>query len=334
MQKITFMNKTFFILICLVVLGSSGLLKAQTKKTDPNPKGPITVLDPVKLDSINRKKGNKKVTPRPAGQPAPPAIQAQQQQLTPEQKEAQGYYNEGMQKAKDGNYLDAIGDYTRSIETSGNTMAYMSRGFCYMVITKYDLAIADATKALELSKTNANAYYVRGVSEYYLNDLDKAEKDLSQSITYDRKNPASFNYVAAIKLQQKDYKGALDAYTNVIKLDSSFNDAFTNRGMVRHYLQDYNGAILDYKIALKQNPENPSTYNNIAAAKLMLNDNKGALKDLDKAIELNPKYRNAYNNRGRAKQALGDTEGACKDWYTAFDLGLTEAKDMIIKYCK
>ncbi|MCX6282974.1 MAG: tetratricopeptide repeat protein, partial [Bacteroidetes bacterium] len=75
-------------------------------------------------------------------------------------------------------------------------------------------------------------------------------------------------------------------------------------------------------------------YNNIAAAKLMLNDNKGALKDLDKAIELNPSYPDAYNNRGRAKQALGDTEGACKDWNKAFDLGLTEAKNLIIKYCK
>ncbi|MCX6284765.1 MAG: hypothetical protein NTW31_11090, partial [Bacteroidetes bacterium] len=211
------MNKPIFILICLIVFGFSGQSKAQDKKTDPNQKGKIMVPSPAKPDSINHKQSIKKAPQQPAGQPAGPGIKEQKPQLTPEQKTAQDYYNEGVKKTKQGNYTGAIADYTKSIETSENTQAYMSRGFCYMLTTKYDLAIIDATKALELSKTNANALYVRGVSEYYLNDFDKAEKDLSQSILYDRRNASSFNYMAAIKLQKKDYNGALDAYTDVIK---------------------------------------------------------------------------------------------------------------------
>jgi Flp pilus assembly protein TadD len=87
-------------------------------------------------------------------------------------------------------------------------------------------------------------------------------------------------------------------------------------------------------VALKQNPKNVSALNNRAAAKIMLEDYKGAMDDLNKAIALDPKNSDAFNNRGRTKQALGDTEGACKDWNTAFDLGSTESKDMIIKFCK
>ena len=198
MQKITLMNKTIFILLCLIIPGFSGLLKAQDKKTDPNQKGQIMVLDPVKLDSINHKQGKKKAPPHQSGQPAGAGPQQQKPDLTPEQKVAQGYFNEGMKKTKQGNYIGAIADYTKSIQTTENTVAYMSRGFCYMLTTKYDLAIADATKALELSKTNAKALYVRGVSEYYLNDLDKAEKDLAQSIMFDRRNPSAFNYMTCL----------------------------------------------------------------------------------------------------------------------------------------
>ncbi|MCX6286846.1 MAG: tetratricopeptide repeat protein [Bacteroidetes bacterium] len=323
------MNKTIFIFFCLMVFGLTTGIMAQDQKKTTQPASQKIQLFPDTLHN----KGSKSIQQHPAGTPAHGDKPAQKE-LTPQQKEAQVSLNEGLTKAKNGDYEGAITDFTKSLKSFENAMTYMNRGYCYMLTAKYSKAIVDENKSIELVPANPKAFYIRGASKYYINDLDGAIKDLFASISYDRKNPFAFNYIAAVKMMKQDYKGALDNYDNVIKLDSAFEDVFTNRGMVHHYLQDYNGAIIDYNIALKRDPVNSSAFNNRGAAKMMLKDYEGALQDFNKAIELRPKYADAFTNRGRVKQFIGDMEGACKDWNTAFDLGITEAKDLIIKNCK
>jgi tetratricopeptide (TPR) repeat protein len=46
----------------------------------------------------------------------------------------------------------------------GYAEAYVARGNAYFNKGQYDLAIADATKALEISPGNAQAHYNRGVA--------------------------------------------------------------------------------------------------------------------------------------------------------------------------
>jgi tetratricopeptide (TPR) repeat protein len=104
--------------------------------------------------------------------------------------------------------------------------------------------------------------------------------------------------------------------------------------MMRHYLRDFHGALKDYQVAILQDSLNSGAYNNSAAAYMILQDFESARKMLDKAIELVPEYAQAIDNRGRVRMKLGDMAGACDDWNKAFSLGITAAKDMIVKHCK
>ena len=81
-------------------------------------------------------------------------------------------------------------------------------------------AIADYTKAIELSPRKAHFYSQRGVSKYYL----------------------------------KDYNGAVDDYTRAIAIDPRDGDYYFNRGFSKKILKDYYGAIADFTKAIELTP--------------------------------------------------------------------------------
>lgn len=76
-------------------------------------------------------------------------------------------------------------------------------------------AIADYTKAIELSPNSADNYFNRGNEKAYL----------------------------------KDYYGAIADYTKAIELDPNYGIAYFTRGASKEKLGDMSGACSDYKIA-------------------------------------------------------------------------------------
>ena len=65
---------------------------------------------------------------------------------------AEAYYNRGLAYGKKGKYDQAISDFTRALELNpGNARAYDRRGFAYGKKGQYDQAISDFTKALEIN---------------------------------------------------------------------------------------------------------------------------------------------------------------------------------------
>ena len=256
------------------------------------------------------------------------------QPTDPKELEAQSLYNEASKKAKAGDYQAAIEEFSRSLALFENSNTYMKRGYSYLLINNYPLAIQDFTDAVRLIPANRRALLGRGIARYSLKDYTGAETDLKAYLDVDRTNPMAFNYMAAVCFMKQDFNCALENYDQVARLDSTYPDIHTNRGMMRHYLRDFKGAVQDYDVAIRDNPGNASAYNNRAAANMMLSEFEAALKDLNKAIELNPTYADAYDNRGRVRQRLGDLTGACQDWHKAYSLGLQTSRDFIIKYCK
>ena len=59
-------------------------------------------------------------------------------------------------------------------------MAYYSRGNVYTNLGRYDKAISDFTKALQIDPSYAMAYYNRGITYFLKKDYDKAWKDINK----------------------------------------------------------------------------------------------------------------------------------------------------------
>lgn len=179
---------------------------------------------------------------------------------------------------------------------------------------RYDEAIADLDKAIELNSKKADAYYNRGLSKLRLGDLE-SEKGNTEKAR--RLYEAGIeDSTQAIKLIPED----VFAYHNRAGGKFRFAQSETDIAKAQRYYQD---AINDWTQVIKLNSELVDAYNNRAAAKINIGESKtdqedisaaqelyvSAIQDYTYAIQLNPEYPDPYINRGYAQFRLGKTKG-------------------------
>ncbi len=153
-----------------------------------------------------------------------------------------------------GKYEKAILDFTKFIELKpDDERAYITRGSFYAKLEKYEKAILDYTKAINLKPDYETAYYNRGVV------YDKLGK----------------------------YEKAIFDYTKAINLKPDFTFAYYNRGVVYKKLGKYQEAIKDYSKVIELKPDYTKAYYYRGKLKyLYLNDKNSAIVDFNKTIEL------------------------------------------------
>jgi tetratricopeptide (TPR) repeat protein len=272
--------------------------------------------------------------------------------LKVEQKSADTYYKEGLEKYRNKDLTGAIADFTQAININPNlAVAYNDRG-----LSRYDLgdkqaAIEDYTQAIKADPNLAVAYYNRGLARYDLGDKQTAIEDYTQAITinpnyanayYNRglaryelgdKQAAIADYTQAIKVEPNyanayynrglarydvgDKQTAIEDFTQAIAIRSDYANAYIGRGLARSDLGNKQGAIADYNEAIRINPNSALAYYNRGIDKSDLGDRQGAIDDYTQSIKLNPNDADAYYNRGNDRGNLGDRRGAIEDFTQA-----------------
>lgn len=119
-----------------------------------------------------------------------------------------------------GNYEDAIKDYTKAIRYAPkDPVPHASRGYVYQKMGKQDEAIADYTQAIALDPTDGELYLIRGVA-YSLKGLnDEAIRDYSRAIAIDPHNgDAHFNRAQAYEAKNMNDK-AIEDYRIAARLN-------------------------------------------------------------------------------------------------------------------
>ena len=70
---------------------------------------------------------------------------------------------------------------TATQESKEDADTYYNRGNDFVKETRYDEAISDFTRAIEINPKHADAYYDRGVVYYYKKDYQKALDDFNNA---------------------------------------------------------------------------------------------------------------------------------------------------------
>ena len=96
---------------------------------------------------------------------------------------------------------------------------------------------------------------------------------------------------------------------------------------------NYKKSLEDYDKALKLNPNLSFAYYNRGNLKLKLKKYQRAIDDYSKAIRLEPKMAEAYYNRALILLYLKENKLACKDLSKAGELGISDAYNVIKRYC-
>jgi len=130
----------------------------------------------------------------------------------------------------------------------------------YRKKSRYDQAVNNFTKAIEVNPADAEVYYNRG-NAYY---------------------------------NKSQYRKAISDYTKAIELNPNYSKAYYNRGLAFYHTDQYELAINEFSRAIKINPNYAEAYDNRGFTYFVKLGNKiKGCADLKKACELG-KCRN-YN---------------------------------------
>jgi tetratricopeptide (TPR) repeat protein/S1-C subfamily serine protease len=236
------------------------------------------------------------------------------------------YGNRGTLYYNQQKYELALADFSKAIELNRNdAKAYTNRGNLYSNQQKYELALADYNKAIEINPKLAEAYYNRGILYSNQQKYDLALADSNKVIEINPNDSDAYNRRGLLYYLQQKYELALADYNKAIKLDSNNAKAYYNRGVLYYNQQKYELALADFTKAIDINPNYALAYNNRGLLYFAQQKYELALADFNKAIEINPNHANAYYNRGVLYFAQQKYDLALADFTKAIEINPNDA---------
>ncbi|MDB9389879.1 serine protease [Microcystis aeruginosa] len=228
------------------------------------------------------------------------------------------YVNRGILYQDLQKYDLALADWNKAIEINPNyALAYNNRGGLYHNQQKYDLALSDINKAIEINRNLAEAYYNRGLLYYDQQKYELALADYSKAIDINPNLAEAYNNRGLLHRDLQKYDLALSDYSKAIDINPNYAEAYGNRGNLYSDLGKYDLALSDYSKAIRINPNDAEAYNNRGLLYYDQQKYELALADFNKAIEINRSYAEAYYNRGLLYFNQQKYELALADWNKA-----------------
>ena len=170
------------------------------------------------------------------------------------QNPAKEIYNEGINYAVKGEFKKAEKEFEKALTVDSlytpaqlglkttndilsnkinkETGTRIFKGVQYDVQGKYEQAINEFTKAIELNPGYADIYNKRGLSYYNQEKYDQAIRDYNKAIELNPKYAEAFNNRGIVFYQQEQYDLAVSNYTKALEIDPKYAKAYHNRGLV------------------------------------------------------------------------------------------------------
>ncbi len=99
-----------------------------------------------------------------------------------QEKTAEQWFEIGLRQGTEKKYSEAIKSYAECVKTKEYESCFFNRGNIYRYLEKYDEAIRDYSKAIEINPRSAVAYSNRAGTYDYLKQYDKAYADYTKAI--------------------------------------------------------------------------------------------------------------------------------------------------------
>ncbi|MCK9204392.1 MAG: tetratricopeptide repeat protein [Bacteroidales bacterium] len=246
------------------------------------------------------------------------------------------YANRGITRMSfNEDYRGAIEDYDHTIYLLPDYAAsYNNRGLCKEHLRDTLGAIADYENASR-KKPGWDVPHINLASlKHNMGLIHEAIREYDTALVSSPKLYQIYNERGCLKRESQDYQGALEDLNRALALHPGYPEAFFNRGVLALDLQNYQSAIQDFTRAVQLNTKYVEAYVNRGIGKFRLLDYTGAMEDFNLALSVNDQYAEAYLDRGMARYMIRDLQGACKDWEIAQRLGMAEAENLLLQYCK
>ncbi len=185
---------------------------------------------------------------------------------------------------------------------------------------------------LQTDSDNAKALFARALLEASLKQYNMALSSYDDAIAGDREEVFFFINRGAAQAEMIDFISSVESNVQVLNMDNvGTAKARVNDGSARTY--DYTAALVDMHRAEQLAPEIPYIYYNLGNLYCQSNNMPEAIMQYTKALELYDSLAEAYYNRGLVLIYVRDREKGCIDLSKAGELGISEAYNVIKRYC-
>jgi tetratricopeptide (TPR) repeat protein len=133
--------------------------------------------------------------------------------------------------------------------------AYVRRGNAYGKSRKFDLAIADFTKAIELNPKRFENYAARAVAYRETNRMPEALADFNHAISLNASDPRLLSDRGVIYKRTGKLENAIADFSKAIELDPKSILAYMNRSGAYRQQREFSKALADCHAADKLLPD-------------------------------------------------------------------------------
>ena len=230
-------------------------------------------------------------------------------------------------------YELALADLTRAIEISPNyEYALRYRAVTYIMMKKYDLALKDFNRAIELKPRRYFSVANRGYVYFNLKNYESAIKDLTKSISINPEYEYPYRYRGKCKLALGKHEEAISDFTIAIQKNANIVSNYEDRGYSYLNLSKYENAIGDFSKAIELNRPTKSNFWNRGICFLKTGQYQKAVEDIDNVIKIEPTDARFYVARCRAYLHLHQLTEASIDIKKAIELDSQKPSLHLLQY--
>jgi tetratricopeptide (TPR) repeat protein len=201
-------------------------------------------------------------------------------QRTVDPVRAQQAYTDGVRLVRATRYEQAILNFDRAIDLKADFVdAYRMRGRAYVSIGKPDSAIPDLTKVMTFQPSDATVFVERGFAYVDKKDWSHATADANRALELNPKLARAYNLRATATRSTGDPLKALEDFSRAVELEPDLDNYF-QRAATYQLLNNHKQAVDDYTQALTVSPDQPHIYFARAESRAALGDSRGAQDDI------------------------------------------------------
>jgi len=234
---------------------------------------------------------------------------------------AVGYNNRGGTFLSEKKYDEALADLNKAIQLRpAYAEALSNRGIILSDRKKPEEALIDLNKAISLRPNYADAINNRGIILMELNKYSEALNDFNRAIEIRPGYAEAYYNRGLLFMNENKYDQAVKDYDKALELRPGYPEAVINRGIILNDGANSEKLLTEYNNALKTNPNDPELYYSRGIALMNLNKFPGAISDFTKAISLKADHSKAYLSRGNAYVNEKDTIAALNDYTKVIEI--------------
>jgi tetratricopeptide (TPR) repeat protein len=222
------------------------------------------------------------------------------------------YVNRGAAFDSLGRFDEALEQLEKAIQLNPSfSWTYTNRGNVHQRMGQYREAIEDYSHAILLDADRVTPFINRSSAFRMLNEYDKALQDINQAVLLSPKNSYTYFSRGLVYANMKEYDQAVKDFSIAIELGNQ--EARRERANAFFQLSRFEEALSDLAKALDDDPSDLTSYLVRASIYGKFTDYQRAMDDLSRALQIDPDFAEAYLARGSLYIKLNRYQEAIED---------------------